>query len=124
MYWTFVAVQYTSPRARLHAVKLRISSPLAAGGPPGGRRVAFLLSRRPLDGLHDGRADRMRDLRIRGDAEDRSRNRLRHFDPVHPRGHDAAGVARAFAGRVEAAHVEALVLPVARDAQRRGCARL
>ena len=54
----------------------------------------------------------------RHQAQQLGGQRLRHLDAVDPGRHDAAGITRAFAGRVEAGHIEALQVPAARDAQR------
>src|SRR6201985_2243985 len=55
----------------------------------------------------------------RSGRQQRGAQRLGHFDAADAGRHDAAGIARAFAGRIQAAHVEALVVLAARDAQRR-----
>jgi hypothetical protein len=47
-----------------------------------------------------------------------ARQRLGHLDAVHPGRHDAAGVARAFAGRVQARRRSGSGSCAARDAQR------
>ena len=48
----------------------------------------------------------------------RARQRLGHLDAVDPGGHDPARITGAFAGGVQALHVQALQVAAARDAQR------
>ena len=52
------------------------------------------------------------------------RHRFGHLDAVHARREDAAGIARAFAGGIEPASVQALEARVSADADGRGGARL
>ena len=52
-------------------------------------------------------------------TQQRARQRLGDLDAIDAGRHDAAGIPRAFAGRVQAAHVQALVILAAGDLQGR-----